>query len=75
MITTNCSPSRALSQRQRALCLLSVGLLLLAFGAVCLSGTGCAGTAGVVRALAKDTNSVAVKVTTPWGSMDYERNR
>lgn len=60
------------SPRVRALFLLFVGSLLFVVGLALLSG--CAGTAGVVRALAHDTNSVSVKLTTPYGVLDYERN-
>lgn len=35
---------------------------------------GCANTPAIVQALAQDTNSVSVKVTTPWGGLDYQRN-
>ena len=38
-------------------------------------GSGCA-TSGpaLIRALASDTNSISLHVTSPWGSMSLERN-
>jgi hypothetical protein len=61
--------------RRQAAFLLLVGSSLLLFSWLLFFGTGCAGTANVVKALAKDTNSVSVKVTTPWGSLDYQRDK
>ena len=43
--------------------------------AVALCSTGCA-TSGpsIIKALAADTNSVSVHVSTPWGTLDVRRN-
>ena len=57
----------------RGCSLLCVGLLLLLVGSALLSG--CAGQASVIRALGANTNSVTVKVTTPWGTLDYQRDK
>jgi hypothetical protein len=42
--------------------------------AIALLVTGCAGLPQVVDSLARDTNSVTVRLTTIHGSLDYRRN-
>lgn len=46
---------------------------LLALAAVALLTPGCVGTAGLVRALAKDPAAVSAEVITPWGHMRVTR--
>lgn len=62
------------SPRARGYSQLCAGLLLLLATGVLLAGTGCAGVGVVTRALSKDTNSVAIKVTTAFGGIEYRRN-
>ena len=46
-------------------------ILLLCIG----TGGGCTTTgAACIRALAADTNSVSLHVSTPWGSLDFRRD-
>jgi hypothetical protein len=76
MNTVNSSNTRRLSQplSRRSLTHGLVAALAAAVAVAC--GTGCVqlGLPQTVKALASDTNSVAIHVSTPWGTADLIRN-
>lgn len=59
----------------KKIALASVGFAAIAASIIALTGCAAGSTSAVIQALANDTNSVTVKVSSPWGSLDYERNQ
>jgi hypothetical protein len=67
-------PWRKRSRHSRlSLLWLSAGTIAGAISAALLL-SGCGTTAKVVHELSKDTNSVTIQATSPWGSLMIQRN-
>ncbi len=53
---------------------LPLQLLLTLALALCALSSGCATSADIVSALGRDTNSLAIDVVSPWGTVHATRN-